>query len=210
VRYVFKLFIIGICYGLAACSKGGGPASTQLNSTAPAVVPAPLFPAVAVSTLKSNYDHYVRYGLQVKNTSLANNIPMSFVPLGYTVAFGGHVGQCIINLDNSREMRFDPLYWEGATDADREIIVFHELGHCFENRIHTSDYNYKGQPASIMNPFVLDAPIYIDGHDDYITELFTHTNLFDPSAPALGPGSAGETSHFISYYFLLGAFCDHE
>lgn len=208
-RTIINLILVSTLIG---CSKGN-QANISAGPSIPNIEPTPtpiLFPRIAISTLQSNYNNFVGYGLAITNTNMANTIPMSFKSLGYTVAYGGHIGQCLISPDNSRAMFFDPLFWSGASDAQREMVVFHELAHCLENRVHIVTTNSKGNASSIMTPFLLDENIYTADHDAYIAELYTHTILFDPSAPTLGPGSAGESEHFLSYDPENGTYCDHE
>src|SRR5690606_17670169 len=53
--------------------------------------------------------------------------------------------------------------------ADREQLMFHELGHCILNRSHTNSTN------SIMYPYHLSANYYINHYVNYIAELFGMT-----------------------------------
>lgn len=47
----------------------------------------------------------------------------------------------------------DPSCWQTATNNAREVLVFHELGHCLLGRIeHKSDIFPDGSPKSIMFP----------------------------------------------------------
>lgn len=53
--------------------------------------------------------------------------------------------------------------------ANREELMFHELGHCILNRAHVNS------EQSIMNPYHLDASLYINNYAHYIAELFGMT-----------------------------------
>jgi hypothetical protein len=66
---------------------------------------------------------------------------------------------------------FLPSWWNNAGAEDRELVVFHELGHCLLDRRH--DDSVKGWfPLSMMNTFKLDVDLYRYYRDDYVHELF--------------------------------------
>jgi hypothetical protein len=52
---------------------------------------------------------------------------------------GSIVGLCSKLEDSGTEIEVDTLYWEHSSDLVREILVFHEAGHCICNRDHTYD-----------------------------------------------------------------------
>lgn len=75
----------------------------------------------------------------------------------------------------------DPAF----TVAEREQLVFHELGHCILNLPHDSMIE-NGRPVSLMNPVHTSvAPFYQTNYSDYITNLFKYppgqSFSFDPS-----------------------------
>lgn len=65
----------------------------------------------------------------------------------------------------------DTAYWRNSTDAMKEHIMFHELGHCILNRGHTEAQKNYG-PESVMYPYLFDDMTYISHHDEYMAELF--------------------------------------
>lgn len=84
-----------------------------------------------------------------------------------------------------REIVINPFCWDSAPEQNREALAFHELAHCFLNRLHRDDLLPNKAPASIMNrqnngPY--ESCIYpIDGDNTcnktarrsyYIDELF--------------------------------------
>ena len=60
--------------------------------------------------------------------------------LGYAPAFG----------DKVRRIDIDQLCWDFASDAEREILVFHELGHALLVRVHNDWKLPNGRNRSIM------------------------------------------------------------
>jgi hypothetical protein len=74
-----------------------------------------------------------------------------------------------------REIRIDRRWWNQMGDTfQREILIFHELGHCELNRPHTEEMRNMFAPMSIMYPSVNVSHwrTYLLNHDYYIKELF--------------------------------------
>ena len=75
--------------------------------------------------------------------------------LGITGTFedleGEHVaGQCTFTRFSPNEVRIDTEFWQRASHNLREMIVFHELGHCVLLRGHEEGTLSNGACASIM------------------------------------------------------------
>lgn len=60
-------------------------------------------------------------------------------------------GQCATYTDGSREIRINGDYWTRASLTEKEMLVFHELGHCVLGRGHDDDSDTRGFCVSIMN-----------------------------------------------------------
>ncbi len=61
------------------------------------------------------------------------------------------IGQCIVYTNDSREIVLDQQYWISNVDVKRELLVFHELGHCVLDLGHNDDIDANGVCVSIMN-----------------------------------------------------------
>jgi len=59
-------------------------------------------------------------------------------------------GQCFYGSHQSPHVNIDSEFWESVGDNFREMVVFHELGHCFLNRGHLEDQTQNGICLSIM------------------------------------------------------------
>lgn len=83
-------------------------------------------------------------------------------------------GQCFRNESKPRKVIIDLNYWNNATKADKEFIIFHELGHCFLNRDHLDESNPDNTCVSIMhsNPGVCNFNLNEDNREEYLDELF--------------------------------------
>lgn len=87
---------------------------------------------------------------------------------------GGRDGECNIGA-GGREIVIDPTYWAAQPEAGREVLLFHELGHCVLNRAHKTEKVFSGsgfESASIMAPTILSASQYDPERGSLLDELF--------------------------------------
>lgn len=61
---------------------------------------------------------------------------------------GGLVGICANTAE--RQIVIDRNFWDRSSTLSKELIVFHELGHCFLDRGHSNEKRTDGTCASIM------------------------------------------------------------
>lgn len=78
------------------------------------------------------------------------------------------VGYCF---PMQRLVQLQRAYWNQGSEINREIVVFHELGHCQLKREHTYHAYEDNCPISVMNPVLPNAPCYQKHYTDYINEL---------------------------------------
>ena len=83
-------------------------------------------------------------------------------------------GQCFRNEERPNKVVIDVNYWNNATEAEKEFIIFHELGHCFLEREHLDTRNSDGTCVSIMHssPSVCSFNLTDQNRKDYLNELF--------------------------------------
>lgn len=87
----------------------------------------------------------------------------------------GVLGQCFRDPDDINQIHLDRTYWEGASDLEKEFVVFHELGHCLLNRGHLNDSIGDGTCLSIMydgNSSACNLSYTLDTKEAMIDELF--------------------------------------
>jgi len=63
---------------------------------------------------------------------------------------GSVAGTCTTNGHNLRHIEIDQSFWNRASHLQREMVVFHELGHCILRRGHKEDRFQNGICKSIM------------------------------------------------------------
>ena len=84
------------------------------------------------------------------------------------------IGQCAFNTEQPRRVTIDVTFWRRASDFEKEMVVFHELGHCVLDRDHVDDANPDGTCVSIMHSGLGDCRLNYNGtnKEGYLDELF--------------------------------------
>lgn len=85
-------------------------------------------------------------------------------------------GVCLVYPDETKEVIIREEWWRSAHPIQKEVLVFHELGHCRLGRTHDEEVlavNNKTVKVSIMNSVIPDVQTYTQNQDGYISELFT-------------------------------------
>lgn len=84
------------------------------------------------------------------------------------------IGQCSFNTDHPQRVTIDVSFWRRASDFEKEMVVFHELGHCVLNRDHIDDANPDGTCVSIMHSGLGNCRLQYNNTNKvaYLDELF--------------------------------------
>ncbi|MFT6071095.1 MAG: hypothetical protein ACJAT2_002084 [Bacteriovoracaceae bacterium] len=85
-------------------------------------------------------------------------------------------GVCFSYPDGTTEVIIRESWWNSASEALKESLLFHELGHCVLNRDHdneTHEANSVTYKASLMNSVIVNSGQYNAHRSGYLTELFT-------------------------------------
>jgi len=135
--------------------------STNLAS---ADIPAELAPH-----FESFQREAAKYGLEVDYASA--NVTAEI----YDIDEGSVAGSCTTNGHTIRHITIDQSFWSRASHLTREMVIFHELGHCILARGHTESAFQNGICTSIMRSGLGDcADAYTTTNRDYfVEELFT-------------------------------------
>jgi hypothetical protein len=87
-------------------------------------------------------------------------------------------GQCSYGPNHPSEIVIDAEFWNVASDLLKEMVVFHELGHCYLYRGHEEGVFSNGTCQSIMRSGVegcLDN-YNVQTREYYVNELFEGTD----------------------------------
>lgn len=98
------------------------------------------------------------------------------VPITFSKLQDSHVGECqnyVVLTESFSEIFIDREYWDSASIARREQLIFHELGHCVLRREHLLTKR-SGFPISLMYPEIDRIPDfwYAIYRKIYLDELF--------------------------------------
>lgn len=68
----------------------------------------------------------------------------------YNIDEGSVAGSCSTDGHTQRHIRIDRSFWNRSSDMVREMVIYHELGHCLLGRGHREDTFGNGICKSIM------------------------------------------------------------
>ena len=89
-------------------------------------------------------------------------------------------GQCNFYSHSPNHVIIDSEFWSRASDNFKEMIVFHELGHCILNRDHREGRTNSGFCVSIMRSGELPCrDAYTDVNKPYYVEELFHPERVD-------------------------------
>ena len=110
------------------------------------------------------------------------SIDSLIIQFGKTEENAKTVGYCDLTVERKTNKVLEPpsitineKYWNGSSDVQKELLMYHELGHCILNRYHDGNATIElgvVVPESIMYPYMFDAAIYENKRIDYLDELF--------------------------------------
>jgi hypothetical protein len=116
---------------------------------------------------------------QFKKEAQARGFNIDFIATGVSATIGqAHDHKVGLCYPNSKHIVIDANFWNTASHYSRELIVFHELGHCLLGRNHRDDADANHRCNSIMRSG--DTSCF-DNYTEttrahYIDELFTIRN----------------------------------
>ena len=87
-----------------------------------------------------------------------------------------HDGVCLSYSNGTYEVWIRKSWWDQTDEAQRHIMIFHELGHCRLGRGHDEGFLGNGSnriKGSIMNSIIPSSHHYGQYESEYISELFT-------------------------------------
>lgn len=101
---------------------------------------------------KTFLEYAAKYNVQIDPVKL-KNLRINVRPLPWYLNITGKtIGLCEYS---SVHIALDSKYWKDANILEREMLVFHELGHCLLDQRHTEGDDH------IMNPSIMDYGDYI-------------------------------------------------
>jgi len=87
------------------------------------------------------------------------------------------LGVCYLSPGSPPVVNIDRVHWRSLGLVERQLLLFHELGHCLLHRDHVED-----STISIMNPYLISAQTFSKNEEGLMSELFDSTK-FDTFNP---------------------------
>jgi len=138
-----RILSLSLFLFLAACGK--------FDTHKPAFIDKAILPYVMM---------YVNDKKAFQGTSAIRKIDIYFKSLYQE----GYDGVCYYR-GPWRYIEIDPTFWSHASNAEKRVLVYHEMGHCDLNLDHDPGY-------SIMNPFGMAGNVFNANRDYYLDLLF--------------------------------------
>lgn len=132
----------------------------------------PTYQVVVNAELKPYVALYEREALILGKKVNTSHISVIFADLA-----GDVVGNC--SFAGPVTIRIDSEFWTIATEAQKEVLVFHELAHCTIGRSHNHEWLFDGTTHirySIMAPELLTDYEWLSYRNNYLRELFLLPN----------------------------------
>lgn len=98
------------------------------------------------------------------------------IPVNFATLNNDFVGACNVWGSGHKNIEVDFNHWNTLNESQKEILIFHELGHCVLELDHVKSSNNEC-PKSIMranlfNVWEIDS-CYTFNYENYINELFS-------------------------------------
>lgn len=82
-------------------------------------------------------------------------------------------GVCILKSNEPPKIIIQYSFWKSASQESKEVLLFHELGHCILKREHKEGVHPTSfRPVSIMRSEIVSAQDFLENYDEYLGELF--------------------------------------
>ena len=138
-RYAIFLFLISIGFITNSCTKEELVQNEEQNILEMLGIPAALIPHFETFQAEASERGYI---INYINSGISAEME--------TLNQGSVAGVCSTNNRGLRHITIDQSFWNRAGHFSREMIVFHELGHCILGRGHKEDAFENGVCKSIM------------------------------------------------------------
>jgi hypothetical protein len=96
---------------------------------------------IPLNQIDSNIKPYIDMWHQDAINTLGHDIPIEFIQIMLTSDLQalGEDGHCYPDIGNYNVIHLDVAWWQTAGDSQRQLVVYHELGHCVLGRVHNNN-----------------------------------------------------------------------
>ncbi len=173
-----KLYLLGLIVTFLSCVETTSPDDDMVvqEETPPTEEQTPTLPIIkSYPNVDENlWKYFEAFELAAQERGfsydlIALQVEGNFLDLGDNSI----AGQCTYNSHAPELVTIDTDFWEWSDEWDREMVIFHELGHCVLNRDHNENH-INGVCTSIMRSGVSGCRDNYNENTrvDYLDELF--------------------------------------
>lgn len=130
--------------------------------------------ALMMVALFAGCGHPLKLDIQAGQAQLASfvvevrarnkNIEVNDLVVKLGTLVGNTVGLCSAQEGSTPVITLDSAFWSRATEIEKEVLMFHELGHCILGKDHVP-------PNAVMQAYLLDDDAYSASRKELLDEL---------------------------------------
>jgi hypothetical protein len=96
--------------------------------------------------------------------------PIGSITVEFVDSFDLTIGMCTLSDEAAPHIRLLRSFWDTASDAGKEQLLYHELTHSL-GIDHDESKDYYDRPLSIMYPYHISDEVYTENRAGYINDL---------------------------------------
>lgn len=145
--FLFSLIVSIACLSLSSCYLDEDE-NVQMNTTEDTPISSVKVFPLADQALWTYFEQFEK---EAARRNLSYNLTqLEITGVIEAISEDGVAGTCQYG-QHIYHVTIDDHFWKNASPLKREMVVFHELGHCVLNKNHTEDANRENVCLSIMN-----------------------------------------------------------
>lgn len=131
------------------------------------------------ATTDSVFSEYISKFEQEGKKYYGNDFKVGDIPVNFgDTGNPDFDGVCIMYSNGTREVLIKKEWWDNRGVTSKEMMIFHELGHCRLDKDHDNEtvpVEHGTVKVSLMNSVLPSATTYIQYKAGYLAELFQST-----------------------------------
>ncbi len=160
------VFLFGLIFSFVACQKEDESNLINVENE---------YPGVDIEL----WEYFARFEHEAEKRGLTIDLKERGISAEIIDVDGENVGGvCTYHEDDANHIDIDRYIWNNTSDYLKELILFHELGHCYLLRDHRNDAYSDGRCKSLMRSGTTDC---FDSYNSTTRTVYLN-ELFDPSS----------------------------
>lgn len=96
--------------------------------------------------------------------------PVGSITVEFVDSFNFTIGRCTLTSEAAPHIQLLRSFWDTASDAGKEQLMFHELSHS-KGIDHDETKDRYDRPVSIMYPYHISDEVYQSNREEYVQDL---------------------------------------